>query len=210
MEEYYQLSDKFSLKICKLKEFAKNWGVYSSFSIWDDYETRKDIVKGFHEDDVEFYYMIFNQNTRIGGVMIKPNGLGHLFFEPPFVDYYSVIRLLLKLLRDISDETKGTYVYCISPEFVDDFLRCGFYPNETRRRMIRVTEKFNVEWDIKLIVKTPETQDAEEIVSGYLSAYSGSREEWLRSQEGLGKEIKNYDNIQRMMFGKKLITKLII
>jgi len=195
MEEFYQLSDEFSLNQCSIEEFVKNWAVYSSFSAWDDYKTRKDIVMGFHEDKVESYYMIKKHKIRIGGVMLKPNGLGHLFFKPPFVDYYSAIRLLAKLLRDISDKKKATYVFCITPEFVDDFLRCGFYPNETRRRMIRATEKFDVKWDDNLIVKTPETQDAEEIVCVYLSAYSGSREEWLRSQEGLGKEVKNSEKI---------------
>ncbi len=195
MEEFYQLSNKFSLKQCEIEEFVKNWAVYSSFSAWDDYTTRKKIVIGIHEDNVEFYYMIFNQNNRIGGVMLKPNGLGHLFFQPPFVDYYSVIRLLVKLLEEISDKKKTTYIFCITPDFVDDFLRCGLYPNETRRRMIRVTDKFEVVWDDNLIVKVPETQYAEEIVSVYLSAYSGSREEWLQLQEGPSKKVKNFDNI---------------
>ena len=195
MEEYYNLSDEFNLKRCEIEEFAKHWTIYSTFSPWDDYQTRKNIVKGFHEDNVEFYYMIRKQKNRIGGVMLKPNGLGHLFFEPPFVDYYSVICLLTKLLRNISDDKKTSYIFCITPEFVNDFLRCGFYPNETRRRMIRVTEKFDVDWDNKLMVKTPEPKDAEEIVSVYLSAYSGSIEEWYRSQEGPGKEKKNFENL---------------
>ena len=197
MKERYQLSDEFNLKRCKIEKFATNWAIYSSFASWDDFQTRKKIVMGFHEDNVEYYYWILKQNVRIGGVMLKPNGLGHLFFEPPFLNYYSVIRLLSKLLRDISDEMKAIYVFCITPEFIDDFLRCGFYPNETRRRMIRVTEKFDVEWDDNLIVITPETEDAEEIVNVYLSAYSGSREEWLRSQEEPGKEIKDFENIKK-------------
>ena len=195
MGEKYQLSDEFSLNQCSIEEFVKTWAVYSSFSVWDDFKTRKDIVMGFHVDNVKFYYYIWKNDMRIGGVVLKSNGLGHLFFEPPFVDYYSIIRLLVKLLRNISDEKKTTYVFCIPPEYVDDFLRCGFYPNETRRRMIRATEKFDVKWDKDLIVKIPEKQDVEQLAKTYLEAYSGSREEWLRSQEGLGKEVKNSEKI---------------
>jgi GNAT superfamily N-acetyltransferase len=84
----------------------------------------------------------------------------------------------------------------MSPEFVNDFLRCGFYPNEIRRRMIRVTEKFKIKWNDDLIMKIPEKLNLEDMVKIYLKAYSGSKEEWFRSQERPGAEKKDFEKIK--------------
>lgn len=195
MEEYYQLSNEFSLKRCTIEEFAAHWAIYSKFSAWDEFQIRKDIVQGcIHNKDSGYWIMMHDK--RIGGVLFKVYGFGHLFFEPPFLDYYKVLRVMTKQLRKITDSTKMAVAFCITSEYVDDFLRCGFFPNEVRRRMIRATEKFNVKWNDGMIAKIPEKQDIEGLVKIYLKAYSGSREEWLRSQEGPDKEIKEFAKIR--------------
>ncbi|MHA1111581.1 MAG: GNAT family N-acetyltransferase [Promethearchaeota archaeon] len=197
MEESYQLSDEFRLKRCNPEKYATNWAIFSSFSTWDDFKSRKKIILDSKERVKDNCYRIIMQNRPIGGLILKPNEIGYLFFEPPFLNYYGVIQLLVKLLRKLSDDKKTTYVYCITSEFVDDFLRCGLYPNETRRRMARATEKFDIEWEDDLVLKVPEKQDIEEMVKIYLKAYSGSREEWLRSQERPGAEKKDPNKIKK-------------
>jgi ribosomal protein S18 acetylase RimI-like enzyme len=199
MEDIYQLSDNFSLKRCEIEKFATNWAVYSQFSTWDEYQIRKnELLNPKARDDIkDNCYWILKQNTRIGGLILKPNELAFLFFEPPFLDYNSAIRAISKLLQNISNLEKTTYAYRISLEFVDHFLRCGYYPNETRLRMIRTTEKFHIEWSEDLVVKVPEKQNIEQMAKIYLDAYAGSREEWLRLQESPNAEKKDIEKIKK-------------
>ncbi|TFG19677.1 MAG: N-acetyltransferase, partial [Promethearchaeota archaeon] len=84
MKDEFLLSTEFSLERCDIEKFSKNWAIYSSFSEWDDFETRKKIISRMGDHINNTYWIWHRKTSRIGGLLLRPNGLGYLFFEPPF------------------------------------------------------------------------------------------------------------------------------
>lgn len=164
------LDNEFSLAEANSKEFAIHYTTYrENIFFRQSWERRVAII----EDDIPSYWLLLN-GKRIGGVCLKANMLWSFFLEPPFTDIYRVLARLKKYLIDLSDSTKPIEIIGILPYQSEHFLRLGFQPIETRRIMIRPTEKFElVNWGIDLIIKTPTVEYLEEIAQLSYKAYLG-------------------------------------
>jgi ribosomal protein S18 acetylase RimI-like enzyme len=166
----YKLDEEYNLISANPREFAIHYTTYrENIFFRQSWERRVEIIT----DDVPCYWITFH-NQRIGGVCLKPNMLWSFFIEPPFSDIYRVLSSLKKYLIEISDKTKSIEIYGILPYQAEHFLRLGFLPSETRRMMIRPTEKFNlINWDSDLIVINPTPQYTKEIAQLSYESYSG-------------------------------------
>lgn len=170
-ETSYDLDEGYNLIHAKPREFAIHYTTYrENIFFRQSWERRIAIIT----DDVPCYWLTL-RNQRIGGVCLKPNMLWSFFTEPPFSDIYEVLSSLKKFLKEISDNTKPIEIYGILPYQAEHLLRLGFLPSETRRMMIRPTEKFNlINWDSDLIVINPTPQHTDEIAQLSYESYSGS------------------------------------
>lgn len=165
------LDNEFSLIQANSKDFAIHYTTYRENVFFrQSWERRVAIF----EDDIPCYWLLHN-GARIGGVCLKPNLLWAIFLEPPFTDMYRVLVRLKKYLIEISDSTMPIEVVGILPYQAEHFSRLGFKPIETRRVMIRPTEKFDViDWGNDFMIKTPSVKNLEEIAQLSYKGYLGS------------------------------------
>src|SRR5690606_35858375 len=166
-----KLDNEYSLTQANLKDFAIHYTTYRENVFFrQSWERRLAIF----EDDIPCYWLLHN-GIRIGGVCLQPNMLWSFFLEPPFTDIYSVLVRLKKYLIKVSDPTKPVEVMGILPYQTEHFSRLGFKPIETRRIMIRPTEKFETaDFGSDFLLKTPTLDNLEEIAQLSYKSYLGA------------------------------------
>jgi ribosomal protein S18 acetylase RimI-like enzyme len=167
---FIKLDNEFSLMHANSKDFAVHYTTYRENVFFRQSWERRITIIG---DDIPSFWILLNER-RIGGVCLKPNLLWSFFLEPPLTDVYHVLGRLKKYMIELSDPTKPIEVIGILPYQSEHFLRLGFQPIETRRIMIRPTEKFEmVDWGNDFIIKTPTVEYLEEIAQLSYKAYLG-------------------------------------
>lgn len=165
--EKYQLGeDTFIIKACE-KEFSKFESIYG------DGQSNRFAIKHWNlrlaiSLDTPFainnsYYWIFRNDIKIGGVLIEPNVIARFFLIPPYNDFYSVLKLLKKLLINWSDSKKNINAFQISNEQGKIFEMLGFWKEKSRRWMMRPTEKMNYEYSKDFIFEKPKKLQNKEI-----------------------------------------------
>jgi len=194
----YDLSDEYSIRRA---DFAE-WGLFCTVY----YDMR--YVGFFREEEFSSSkisaYWIYKGESKIGGVRMEPNRMYHLFFIPPFQQCYEVLKLLKHKLIQWSDRTKRILTFEILPDQVDLFARVGFWPVEFRCRwMQRPTDHFDVEWDSRVTVKSPEIIESEtgnrtyvnedEIARCDMESFAGSLEATRRKHTTLSDFIPSDD-----------------
>lgn len=168
----YAMPEGYSLKKAAWQEYADYFAVYVVYyqNVWfrQSYERFCAIV-----EECDCCYWIEKDGKRIGGVLMEPNYINCLFLIPPHNELDKVLSYLKELLLIWSDKSKDIAAGSIKPDQVRIFQRHGFRELETRRCMIRPTEKFNITWDSGLIVKKPALDHVEELSQMFHSAFQG-------------------------------------
>ncbi len=157
----YNLGEAFTLeKTEDNREFSIWYNIYKNSNPFHRLNWSENLsVIG--ESDNCFWVNL--NNSRIGGVTMQPNEIIGLFLIPPYSDLYYVLEKLVKLLLRWSDRSKKISTYSILSNQVDYYYRLGFKVEESRRCMIRPTQEFNVTWDEKFIVQSPQKEDIKKI-----------------------------------------------
>lgn len=199
----YNLSSEYSIQ----KAEPEVWGVYCSvyYNIQYNGFFREE---GYNAPQRNAFWI--NQGeSRIGGVRMAPNRIYHLFFIPPFNDFFKVLKLLKKMLLHWSDRTQHIKNFEVLPDQVDLFARAGFWPDEFRCRwMQRPTDHFDVTWDDNLIIESPQIEEngmgakrfvnEDEIARCDYSSFAGSidaiRRKQLAFEDYIPAEDPNYTN----------------
>ncbi|PQP85436.1 GNAT family N-acetyltransferase [Paenibacillus sp. PCH8] len=186
----YELSDEYSIRMAEPAE----WGLYCTVY----YNMR--FVGFFREEEFNSSkcsaYWIYKGESKIGGVRMEPNQIYHLFFVPPFAHSFEVLKLLRDKLIQWSDRTKRIQTFEILPDQVDLYARAGFWPAEFRCRwMQRPTDHYEIDWDSRVTVKSPEIIEngtggrkyvnEDEIAQCDLGSFAGSLEAVRRKQSSL-------------------------
>ncbi|MBS4198148.1 GNAT family N-acetyltransferase [Bacillus sp. FJAT-49732] len=166
-----KLDNEFSLTQANSNDFAIHYTTYRENVFFRQSWERRVAIFG---DDIPCYWLLHN-GGRIGGVCLQPNMLWSFFLEPPFTDIYSVLVWLKKYLIKISDSAMPIEVIGILPYQAEHFLRLGFKPIETRRIMIRPTEKFGmVDFGNEFLIKTPTLENLEVIAQLSYKSFLGA------------------------------------
>lgn len=106
--------------------------------------------------------------------MFRAKYLMGVFYRTAIYGYISCINMVKKYMIEISDSTKPINAVGILPYQSEHFLRLGFQPIETRRIMIRPTEKFDrIDWETDFVIKKPTSECLEEIAQLSYKAYLG-------------------------------------
>jgi GNAT superfamily N-acetyltransferase len=168
-EQHIHLNEDFELMKADVRDFAIHYTTYRENIFFRQSWDRR--ISIFDED--ASCYWIFHCDRRVGGVCIEPNLLSSLFLEPPYEDVRAVLIQLKERLIKISDPIKPTYAYGILPYQNEHFLRLGFIPTESRRVMIRPTERFDShQLGEGLTVTTPIPEQIEQMADLLFQCYS--------------------------------------
>ena len=165
------LGDGFHLVKADFKKFAIHYTTYRE-NIWfrQSWERRVAVIG----PETPCYWIMLN-HVRIGGVSLQPNMMWTFFLEPPFSDTYLVVSKLKRFLVRVSDQSKPIEVYGILPYQAESFTRLGFLPRETRRVMIRPTERL-LESDLNdpYIMARPNAQQIKELAQMFHGAFASA------------------------------------
>ena len=195
--DYYKLSEVYSIEKANPEEFAVYESVYGDktynrFAVkhWD---LRMAISLDNPFANKSSYYWIKDGEVRVGGVLLEPNVLSRLFIIPPFTNLYEILKLLKNILVNWSDSNKDVYAYQISPEQFDCFEMLGFWPDKSRRWMMRPTEVFNYAWDKNISIKAPEVCNCEEIARLFYDSFrEGIDTQYTTMHNGQGSTYEDY------------------
>ena len=142
----YELYDGDSIERADWKDFSIYFAIYEIFetNTWfrQSFDSYCSILK-----DCDICFWIKKNGCRIGGVLLKPNYMNCLFLEPPYNEYDIIISKLKSLLLIWSHKSESITVGCVKPDKLKYYQRAGFKMVESRRCMIRPTEKFEIDWD---------------------------------------------------------------
>lgn len=171
MNSHDKMDEDFHLTKAEFKQYAIHYATYrENIFFRQSWERRLTIF----DADASCYWIMF-KGRRIGGVCMEPNSLSGLFLEPPFVDMALVLTKLKRLLLQCSDANKPIHAYGILPYQTEHFLRLGFIPAESRRVMIRPTERFEPqEWEEGFVIINPAVEQLDQMAEQLFESYSGT------------------------------------
>ncbi|WP_346935754.1 GNAT family N-acetyltransferase [Clostridium sp.] len=108
----------------------------------------------------------------IGGVSLEPNYMSCLFLIPPYDnEFEKVLGKLKNILISWSDKSEEIYAGNVKQEYVKYYQRLGFRTGESRRCMIRPTEKFQVIWNDDYRIAPARKENQMEIAEFYKDAF---------------------------------------
>lgn len=165
----YDLYYGYSLEKAVNTEFAKYYAAYLKIDIGfkSSYEQKCAVVT---PDDNCFWIKL--NEVRVGGVFLEPNYVEGLFLIPPFEDLYKVLSLIKRVLTSWSDKSKDIRAVVVGPAEVDYYHMLGFRISETAHWMMRPTESYFVYWEDKYEIRTPGTEDIEELGKFFFEAFN--------------------------------------
>jgi len=169
--DYYELDKGFALRKVDWEAFSIRFAVYIPNNLFSqNQEALRNMLKDF-----DYCYEITENGKRIGGVMIEPNWMSNLFLEPPNTYTDDLFNELRKLLLHWSDRAKQikTRVTRTQCTFLQ---RQGFRHQDSRRCMIRPTEKFEVSIDKEFIMSRLDRTMNEELIQFSYDAFKLSNE----------------------------------
>ena len=89
--------------------------------------------------------------------------------------------------------SKSIVVGCVKPDKVKYYQRAGFKMGESRRCMIRPTEKFNVIWSDEYKITSIRKENQKEIAKFYKDAFKNTKDFQSKlSIEEIEEEIQDY------------------
>ena len=167
----HDLSDGYTIERSTGKDFSIYFAVYEIFdtNIWfrQSFDMSCSAVK-----DCDICFWIKKNGCKIGGVLLEPNYMNCLILEPPNDNEYDIIiAKLKKILLSCSDESKPIIADGVKPDKVKYYQRAGFKIGESRRCMIRPTEKFDVIWNDEYRVTSVRKENKKEIAKFYKNAF---------------------------------------
>jgi len=167
----YDLLDGYSIESANWEEFSPYFAVYEIFeaNVWfrQSFNFGCEVLK-----DDEDCYWIKKDDCRIGGVLLEPNYMCCLFLIPPYDnEFQKVLGKLKNILLSWSDKSKAIYDGVVKPKNVKYYQRLGFKTGESRRCMIRPTEKFEVIWSDEYRIAPVRKENQMEIVELYKDSF---------------------------------------
>jgi ribosomal protein S18 acetylase RimI-like enzyme len=167
----------FTLQQADSHEFARWWAVYRN--------TSEDFSQSFAEqyadiENVPFCHWMMQDGRRVGGLIRVKDRIGDCFFIPPFQDVFGA----LKAVTGDIQQAQG-----ILSEHVEAFQMLGFTIHESRRWMIRPTQRYSVSFDLNRA--SPEVHQSSELAELFRVAFTtGSY--GRRSRDQHEQSINNY------------------
>lgn len=182
--KYLTLPDGFSLERAHESEFIVHLTIYmhADLYFWYNWESFMSGMKAEMGGSQNLFW-IKEGNERIGGVIVQPNLIVYPFLEPPFTDFYQVMKSLVKALKSWSDPAKRIWACGILTPQVETLARLGFRLNDSFRCMIRPTEAFEVCWEEGLEVCSPERKDQARMAEMFYTAFANGLERDKQSLE---------------------------
>jgi len=198
----YELHKGFKLEKAELAEFAKFYVIYSNSNYFfsQSWDNSMSVIKAANS-----CYWIMKDNCRVGGVIIRPNLITKLFLIPPYTDTFQVLKSIKSILLHWSDCSRNIDAYEVLPKEVQAYHRIGFRTEETRRCMIRPTELFNVEWEDKYEIITPNMGHKFIIAELFKEAYAGGVDS--KKEDDENKHINFLEDYFNEEFEDKLINR---
>ena len=154
----YTLDENFEIEKADSKELSRFSAIYRNNNNW--FRQSFDRMFSIFEEE-ENCFWILEQNQRIGGVIIKPNEIGWLFFIPPFCDRQKILNLLVKNLKRWSNPEKMIFAHGVLSSELKDYLRTGFRPT-SELRYLKDNGMSNPSWDSSCVMIRP-TQNYETV-----------------------------------------------
>lgn len=167
----YELGKGFSLEAAEKEEFSKFYAVYTNEDIGFKKNFKQKMAVVSEEDSC---FWIKKDGEKVGGTFLEPNFIEGLFLIPPFDDVYTVLKLIKKILVHWSDKSKDINANVVIPSQVETYERLGFRISNTGRWMLSPTREFDVKWEDKLQVVTPNKEHTEELGKLFYEAFKTS------------------------------------
>ena len=147
----YTLGGNFEIEKADSIELSRFSAIYRNNNNWFRQSFDK-LFSIFAEEENCFW--ILEHDQRIGGVIIKPNEMGWLFFIPPFSDRSRVLNLLVKHLKRWSNPEKIIFAHGVLSSELNDYLRTGFRPT-SELRYFKESGSSNLPWDTSCVMIRP-------------------------------------------------------
>lgn len=147
----YLLGENFEIEKADSKELSRFSAIYRNNNNWFRQSFDK-LFAIFAEEENCFW--ILKDSQRVGGVIMKPNEMGWLFFIPPFCDRPKVLNLLVKTLKHWSNPEKTMFAHGVLSSELKDYLRTGFRPT-SELRYFKDTKVSNLPWDTSCVMIRP-------------------------------------------------------
>ena len=136
MSTRYQLPGPFHLLAANTAEFLRYWVAYRQ--VVEDYAL--DFATQMQDlADTPDAYWVMQDETRVAGLLLRPNHLSHCFLIPPFHDAHAMLAAVLPLLNRWSERGESLVATKIAPPFVPALQRMGFKIVDRQCWMIRPT-----------------------------------------------------------------------
>lgn len=169
----YNLPEGYGITKAKWEEFSTYFAVYEVFSrnVWfrQSFDKARAVMT-----DCESCYWVQRNGKRIGGVILEPNYINCLSLIPPNNEVEKVLIYLKDLLMIWSDRSQDIMAGSIKPDQLRMYQRIGFRELETRRCMIRPTEKFDVAWDARFLIQKPQAEYKTQLIELFTEAFQGA------------------------------------
>jgi len=167
-------------KICKAQaeEWARYYCIYrvSNFNEWFSLSFQEEVDK--YKRSEFCYWIVDNDNVKIGGAFIKPNMIKCIFVIPPYDKKKNLIDTIVLYAQSISDKNRGIIVPDVELEDIEHFKRYSFKLDRIQKLMICPTKKIQVTWKENFKVLTPKIQNREKIAELFYESYSNGNFEY--------------------------------
>ena len=169
------------------KEYTRYYSIYHGQKYADSYfrrlpETLVEVATIF-----DCVYFIMEDETIIGGVLLKPNFISDLFVVPPYRDYEGLASKLLNYMKEISADEDKITVREVVEEHVATYEQLGCKVHEMNVWMIRPTEPMKAILPEGYSSRAVLSEDANDIACLLMKAYRanpaykqiGTKEDYL-------------------------------
>jgi ribosomal protein S18 acetylase RimI-like enzyme len=190
-ETSYDLGGGYFLQKADTDVFVKYLVIYSSRNQWlfNDFNGFVKDMKNMNEEQLNSLFWIYQNNKRVGGVMVSPNMVVYPFFIPPFESRYTVFDKLNKAMSVWSDPNKQIMIYNVTEEEKKIFVSLGYKISSERCAMIKPTDKYCIEFekDIKVtnLAEAYNEETVEKLARFFCEAHIGSVDDRGASDEAV-------------------------
>lgn len=200
------MSEELQLERAGYEEFASYFAVYR-----DNIRFRKDWsvpMTSLPKDSPCYWIVRRSDGNRIGGVLLRPNWLGPLFFIPPYGANPEFIADLKSLLLRISDPEEEVSASGVLQGQYELLKQAGFTEVESRRSMVRPTDRLGYSFPEGYLELEPAPGHAEALARLCLEVYGGSGTGEIREdtfEDHLDSMKDCYETVRSLQGGKVLL-----
>ncbi|SHN78002.1 Ribosomal protein S18 acetylase RimI [Paenibacillus sp. ov031] len=169
------MSDKtsYSLVAANQTSYAKYFATYRK-NIWfrPSWASLQEMML-----DASDCYWIYQNNQRVGGISLTSNELGSFFMIPPSTLTVDMVHFLKDYAIQNSGGQSKVDAYNVLAEHIDVLKSAGFEVLNTRKCMIRPTEKIENDLHTDCICIKPQLEHLPSIVQVMNESYRGGMDE---------------------------------